>query len=99
MYILSQFGIVGFVCIFGTLAHAIRSMLRIGRQASNEFRWVALGLGASLATAMVGSFTDDTTLFGPHCSSLIWLVVGLTEVVARLSAGVQSAALNRSAMP
>jgi len=48
---------------------------------------------------MVGSFTDDTTLFGPHCSSLIWLVVGLTEVVARLSAGDQSAALNQSAMP
>jgi hypothetical protein len=99
MYILSQFGMVGFVCIFGILAHAIRSMVRIGRQASNEFRWVALGLGASLATAMVGSFTDDTTLFGPHCSSLIWLVVGLTEVVARLSAGDQSAALNQSAMP
>ncbi|MFZ0773650.1 MAG: O-antigen ligase family protein [Candidatus Sulfotelmatobacter sp.] len=90
MYTLSQFGMVGFLCIWGVFIHAIRTTVRIGlRQAGKEFRWIALGLGFSLCTLMVAAITDDSTLFGPHTSSLIWLVVGLTEVVARLLAPVQ----------
>jgi len=88
MYVLSQFGLAGVLCIFGIFLHAVRAMLRLGREAGrepgDELRWIALGLALSLLTALAGSLTDDGTLFGSHCGSMIWLVVGLTEVVARL---------------
>jgi putative inorganic carbon (HCO3(-)) transporter len=85
MYILSQFGLVGFLCIWGVLIHAIRSMVKIAREVDQEFRWIGLGLALSLSTVVVGSLTDDGTIFGPHSSPLIWLLVALTEVAVRLA--------------
>jgi putative inorganic carbon (hco3(-)) transporter len=89
LYILSQFGIVGFLAVFGVFVYALLLMVRVGRakfgQADIDLRWIAFALGFSIIVLLVSGSADDSTLFGPHTSYLIWLLIGLTDVVARFA--------------
>lgn len=89
LYILSQFGIIGFISIFGVFVYALWLMVRVSRAkvapVDRDLRWAALALGFALVVLIVSGAADDSTLFGPHTSYLIWLIVGLTDVVTRLS--------------
>jgi hypothetical protein len=89
LYILSQFGIAGFLAIFGVFVYALWLMIRIGRgqfgQADGDLRGIAFALGFAIIVLLISGSADDSTLFGPHTSYLIWLLIGLTDVVARFS--------------
>jgi hypothetical protein len=46
---------------------------------------IALALAFALCTNLIGWFGDDSTFFGPHTSYLVWLLLGLSEVLRNLS--------------
>jgi len=84
LYLLANFGLVGTVSVLAILLSTIRSSLTIARTKSN-LALVSLALAFALATNMVGWFADDSGFFGPHASYLVWLLVGLGEVVSKIA--------------
>jgi len=82
LYMLAISGIIGTVSMLRVLVGSIRSNLRL--RTNSEWGPVAMALAFAITTAMLASFADDSTLFGPHAGYVLWLLVGLGESVRRL---------------
>jgi putative inorganic carbon (hco3(-)) transporter len=79
LYLLGQSGIVGLVSMLAILLGVVRTNLRL--RTHPEFGWIAAALAFALITNLIGWFGDDSTLYGPHTSYLVWLIVGISEAV------------------
>lgn len=84
LYLLANYGLIGTAAVVAVIAGAIRSSIRIFR---NDRRLALMGLALAfgLAVNLIGWFSDDSTYLGPHTSYLLWLFIGLSEVLVRLS--------------
>jgi O-antigen ligase len=83
LYILAQFGLVGFVAMLTIMIGTLRR--NWGLRASPKLGIVALGLAFALTVNLIGWFSDDSTLFSPHAGYLVWLYVALSEAVWNVS--------------
>jgi O-antigen ligase len=85
LYLLANYGLVGTCAVVAVMTGSIRSCTKIIRE-NEGFALLAGALAFSIAVNLIGWFSDDSTYLGPHTSYLLWLMVGLTEVVRRLAA-------------
>jgi O-antigen ligase len=79
-YLLANFGLIGTISVLVILSATIRSNIRIMRLQS-EMSLTGLALAFALAVNMIGWFADDSGFLGPHAGYLLWLLVGLSEVL------------------
>jgi hypothetical protein len=82
LYLLASVGLVGTVSVVVVLLSTIRSNLR-DTSIDPDITLLRLGLAFALATNMIGWFADDSGFYGPHAGYLLWLFVGLSEVITR----------------
>jgi O-antigen ligase len=82
LYLLASIGLVGTISVIAILLSTIRSNLR-GNSVDSDITLLRFGLAFALATNMIGWFADDSGFYGPHAGYLLWLYVGLSEVIAR----------------
>lgn len=85
LYLLADFGLVGLVSVLAIMWKTIRWNLVIMRSRAT-FSLIGFAFAFALISNLVGWFSDDSGFVGPHASYLLWLIVGLSEVVARLNA-------------
>lgn len=90
LYLLANYGLVGTCAVVAVMTGSIRSCTKIIRENAG-FALLAGALAFSIAVNFIGWFSDDSTYLGPHTSYLLWLMIGLTEVVRRLAAQERSA--------
>lgn len=90
LYLLANYGLIGTGAVVAVMAGSIRSSIRVIREHAG-FALLAGALAFSIAVNFVGWFSDDSTYLGPHTSYLLWLMIGLTEVVRRLASQEQVA--------
>lgn len=83
-YLLANFGLMGTISVLIIMLGALRSNIQIMRSHSG-MALIGVALAFALATNMVGWFADDSGFFGPHASYVVWLLVGVTEALRRLS--------------
>ncbi len=83
LYLLGQSGVVGLVSMLAILLGAVRSNLSL--RTDPKFGLIASALAFALIANLIGWFGDDSTLYGPHTSYLVWLIVGLSEAVRNSS--------------
>ena len=83
LYLLAESGIIGLVSMLFVVLGNVRSNLRL--KSHPQFGFIALALGFALCANLIGWFGDDSTFFGPHTSYLVWLLLGLSEVIRNLS--------------
>ncbi len=83
-YLLANFGLVGTISVLIIMLSALRSNIQLMRSGSN-LTLIGFALAFALATNMVGWFADDSGFFGPHASYVVWLFVGVSEALRRLS--------------
>lgn len=93
LYILAQYGIVGFVSLLAIVLGALRSNWRL--RAHPSMGIVALGLAFALTVNLIGWFSDDSSFFSPHAGYLVWVVIGLSEAVRNI-AGAKRNRLRRA---
>jgi len=79
LYLLGQSGIVGLVSMLAIILGVVRNDLKLRKHA--EFGFIAAALAFALITNLIGWLSDDSGLYGPHASYLVWLIVGLSEAV------------------
>lgn len=84
LYLLASLGLVGTVSVLAVMLTAIRSNLHIVR-ARSLVSWIAAALAFAMMTNLIGWFADDSGFFGPHAGYLLWLLVGLSEALTRMS--------------
>jgi O-antigen ligase len=70
LYLLAESGLIGLFSMLFIVVGNVRSNLKLRSHP-------CLGL--------IGWFGDDSTFFGPHTSYLVWLLLGLSEVLRNLS--------------
>jgi hypothetical protein len=85
LYLLSELGLIGLAAVLFIFFRTLRTNLR--QPVVPGLRYAALGLAFALTTALVGGFSDDSVLYGPHASYLVWLLIGMSEAVFNLSSG------------
>lgn len=85
LYLLANYGLIGTISVLAIMLGALRSDIRIAR-AHVQTALISLALAFALAVNMIGWFADDSGFFGPHASYVVWLFVGLSEAIRRLSA-------------
>jgi O-antigen ligase len=83
LYLLANVGIVGALSVLVIMFKTIRSNLALMREQTDRSA-IALAFAFALTTTMFGWLSDDSAFLGPHASYLLWLLVALSEVVARL---------------
>ena len=83
LYLLVQLGMVGFVSILIVILVSIKNNLNL--KTNRELGLIGLALAFALSANMFGWFSDDSSFFGPHASYLVWLFVGLSEVICNLA--------------
>lgn len=83
LYLLVQFGLVGFCSVLIVMLSSIRTSLTM--RTNSEWRLPAFALSFALTTNMFGWFSDDSSFFGPHASYLVWLFLGLSETIRDLA--------------
>lgn len=83
LYLLSELGLVGFVTLVFVFVNTIRSDMSI--RAMPELGYVGLALAFALTTVLIGGFSDDSALYGPHTSYVFWLFIGISEAVRNLA--------------
>lgn len=79
LFLLAQSGIVGLISMLAILLPVVRACLRMRKHP--EVGLFAAALAFALITNLLGWFSDDASLYGPHTSYLVWLIVGLAEAV------------------
>jgi O-antigen ligase len=84
LYLLSDYGLAGFIAVLAVLIGSIRSNLCIARK-QTEIALVGAALAFAITMNMIGWVADDSGFLGPHASYLLWLFVGLSGVIVRLS--------------
>jgi len=90
LYLLANYGLIGTGAVVAVMAGSIRSSIRVIREHAG-FALLAGALAFSIAVNFIGWFSDDSTYLGPHTSYLLWLMIGLTEVLRRLASQEQTA--------
>lgn len=88
LYLLANYGLIGTCAVVAIMLGSIRSCIRMIRENAG-LAFLAGALAFSIAVNFVGWFSDDSTYLGPHTSYLLWLTVGLTEVLRNLLAAAQ----------
>jgi O-antigen ligase len=83
LYLLSELGLIGLGAVVLIFFRTVRTNLQV--RDTPELRYLALALAFALTTAIVGGCSDDSVLYGPHMSYLVWLFVGMSEAVHNLS--------------
>ena len=83
LYLLSELGLVGLATVVFIFFRTVRTNLRLLN--TPGLRQIGLGLAFALTTAFIGGCSDDSVLYGPHASYLVWLLIGLSEAVSNLS--------------
>lgn len=83
LYLLANYGLIGTGAVVAVMAGSVRSSIRVIRE-HGAFALLAGALAFSIAVNFIGWFSDDSTYLGPHTSYLLWLMVGLAEVVKNL---------------
>jgi O-antigen ligase len=84
LYILSELGLIGLGAMVFIFSRTVRTNMQVSD--TPELRYLALALAFALITVFVGGCSDDSVLYGPHMSYLVWLFVGMSEAVHNLSA-------------
>ena len=82
LYLLSSLGLVGAITVLVIMLSAIRSNIRLAR-ANSRMSWTGLAIAFALMANIMGWFGDDSGFLGPHASYLLWLLVGISEVVVQ----------------
>ncbi|MGH9733892.1 MAG: O-antigen ligase family protein [Candidatus Acidiferrales bacterium] len=90
LYILAQFGAVGFVAMLAIVLGALRSDWNL--RADPKLGLVALALAFALTVNLIGWFSDDSTFFSPHAGYLVWVFIGMSEAVRALALRMRVAA-------
>jgi O-antigen ligase len=90
LYLLANYGLIGTGAVVAVMAGSIRSSVRVIREHAG-LALLAGALAFSITVNFIGWFSDDSTYLGPHTSYLLWLMIGLTEVVRRLALQEQTA--------
>jgi len=85
LFLMANTGLAGLITVLAVMVGSLRSNLRLMRS-DLRARLLPWALAFALSTNLIGWFSDDSPLFGPHTSYLLWLFVGLSEVVARIAA-------------
>lgn len=83
LYLLAESGVIGLVSMLFIVLGSVRSDLKL--RIHPQLGLIALVLAFALCTNLIGWFGDDSTFFGPHTSYLVWLLLGLSEVIRNLS--------------
>lgn len=83
LYILAQYGIIGFVSLLAIVLGVLRSNWRL--RAHPRVGIIASGLAFALTVNLIGWFSDDSTFFSPHAGYLVWVVIGLSEAVRNIA--------------
>jgi len=83
LYLLANYGLIGATAVVALVLTSIRSSIKLVRT-NSSFALVSAALAFAIAVNLIGWFSDDSTYLGPHASYLLWLLIGLTEVVRRL---------------
>jgi hypothetical protein len=83
LFMLSQLGIIGSVCVIGVFVHSIFRMIRL--ESTSGLRWCGLGLAFAFTCLLCGGITDDSSLFGTHTSYLAWMLLGVSEAISRIT--------------
>lgn len=84
LYLLANYGLIGTTSVVVIMLASIRSNIQLIRK-HTSFALIGGALAFSLAVNLLGWFSDDSTYLGPHTSYLLFLVIGLSEVVRRLA--------------
>lgn len=79
LYLLAESGILGLLSMLTIFISSIR------RNLNPRLGLIGAALAFSIAVNLIGGFSDDSPFVGPHTSYLLWLLVGLSEVVHNLS--------------
>jgi O-antigen ligase len=83
-YLLANVGLVGLASVLTIVIGTIRRNVAIMRSKCG-LSLIALALAFGLTTNLLGWFSDDSGFLGPHAGYLFWLLVGLSEGVARFA--------------
>jgi O-antigen ligase len=83
LFLMANTGLAGLFSVLAIILGNLRANLRL-MKSGIRFRVLPWALAFALSTNLLGSFSDDSPLLGPHASYLLWLFVGLSEVIARL---------------
>jgi len=83
LYLLSELGLMGLASVVFIFACTARTNL--AATGTSGLRYIAFALAFALTAALVGGFSDDSVLYGPHGSYLVWLLIGMSEAVFNLS--------------
>jgi len=85
LYLLANYGLVGTIAVVAVMVGAIKSGIRIMRD-DPSLAYIGAALAFAVTVNLIGWFSDYSTYLGPHTSYLLWLAIGLTEVIRNLSA-------------
>jgi putative inorganic carbon (hco3(-)) transporter len=83
LYLLANYGLIGAISVLYVLWKSLRANLNLLTGAEPEIRLVAGALAFAICCNLVGWFADDSGFLGPHAGYLLWLLVGLSEVLWR----------------
>jgi hypothetical protein len=85
----AEMGVIGLAAFLLAMAAFLAYMWRAWKALPPESPWAPflLGYGAAVVGSLVGGVLDHTLLTYPHAVALLWLVLGMGAVSARLSAG------------
>ena len=87
LYLLANYGLVGTIAVVAVMVGAIKSGIRTMRD-DPSLAYIGAALAFAVTVNLIGWFSDDSTYLGPHTSYLLWLAIGLTEVIRNLSAAI-----------
>jgi O-antigen ligase len=85
LYLLANYGLIGTIGVVAVMLASIKSGIKSMRDDPKSAR-IGAAFAFALAVNLIGWFSDDSTYLGPHTSYLLWLIIGLTEVVRNLTA-------------
>ncbi len=82
LFVMANLGLAGLFAILAIILGNLRTNLRLMKKGFQGL--LPWALAFALSVDLVGWFSDDSPLVGPHASYLLWLFVGLSEAMANL---------------
>ena len=83
LYLLANTGIVGLIAVLAVFIGTIRTNLKLMRS-TGAIKIIAWAFAFAFSVNLIGWFSDDSVLLGPHAGYLLWLLVGMAEAFARM---------------